>query len=304
MPGNFLDMRTLLVVAAAGHVVMVLGLSYLRKAGRTHPGFVYWILGAAAAAVGFGLLALRGLAGLWLTVAVANGLIMGGAALLCHGVAVFAEQRSRPWAMAALWVAGMAALCWFLWVRPEVNARIVIVTGVLGSYYLAAGWTARDGLGAVLQQPNRLVSLALAMLIAFAALRIVATLGWQTHLADFMRAGLVQGLATIFYITANLMLIMGLAIANHQRVDLKLRRAERELASLEGFLPVCAGCKSVRDEDGRWHSMESYIQHNSEAKVTSCLCEGCLKKLYPEVADKVLDRVRGDKDHPTHECKP
>ncbi len=55
-----------------------------------------------------------------------------------------------------------------------------------------------------------------------------------------------------------------------------------KIRHLEGFLPICASCKKIRDNNGRWNQMESYIKDHSEAEFSHSICPECAKKLYPE----------------------
>jgi hypothetical protein len=50
---------------------------------------------------------------------------------------------------------------------------------------------------------------------------------------------------------------------------------------LSGFIPICASCKNIRDEDGVWHQIETYVQKRTEARFSHGICPVCLKKLYP-----------------------
>ena len=52
---------------------------------------------------------------------------------------------------------------------------------------------------------------------------------------------------------------------------------------LEGILPVCASCKKIRDENGQWHAIESYIHDKSAARFSHGICPECKKILYPEL---------------------
>jgi len=47
-------------------------------------------------------------------------------------------------------------------------------------------------------------------------------------------------------------------------------------------MPICAGCKRIRDDKGYWHQVEAYISDHSEAAFSHGLCAECLAKLYPE----------------------
>jgi PAS domain S-box-containing protein len=60
-----------------------------------------------------------------------------------------------------------------------------------------------------------------------------------------------------------------------------LRAKENEVKILRGLLPICASCKEIRDDQGYWHSIESYIHEHSEAEFSHGICPKCLKKLYP-----------------------
>ncbi len=51
---------------------------------------------------------------------------------------------------------------------------------------------------------------------------------------------------------------------------------------LEGFLPVCSFCKSIRvNED--WIPIEDFISKRSEAVFSHGLCPECAEKHYPEL---------------------
>lgn len=52
-----------------------------------------------------------------------------------------------------------------------------------------------------------------------------------------------------------------------------------EIQYLEGFLLVCAWCKRIRDEQGEWEQMETYIHRHSEAVFSHGICPDCEKKL-------------------------
>jgi hypothetical protein len=64
-----------------------------------------------------------------------------------------------------------------------------------------------------------------------------------------------------------------------QRVD----AAVAKVKVLSGLMPVCAGCKKVRNDRGYWQQIEAYIAEHSETEVSHSLCPECVKKLYPDV---------------------
>ena len=52
---------------------------------------------------------------------------------------------------------------------------------------------------------------------------------------------------------------------------------------LSGFIPICASCKNIRDEEWVWHQLETYVQKRTNAKFSHSLCPACAKKLYPDL---------------------
>jgi DNA-binding response OmpR family regulator len=58
-----------------------------------------------------------------------------------------------------------------------------------------------------------------------------------------------------------------------------LDQAHEEIRTLSGMLPMCAGCKKIRDEqNGQWEPLEKYLTDHSEAKVSHGMCPDCQKK--------------------------
>jgi PAS domain S-box-containing protein len=58
---------------------------------------------------------------------------------------------------------------------------------------------------------------------------------------------------------------------------------EAENEMLRGLLPICAGCKKIRDENGTWWHVEEYVAMHSEADFSHTICPPCRKRIYPEI---------------------
>lgn len=59
----------------------------------------------------------------------------------------------------------------------------------------------------------------------------------------------------------------------------------REVRTLRGLLPICAGCKQIRDEGGEWQPVEEFVRQRTHAEFSHGLCPACVAKWYPEFAD-------------------
>ncbi len=66
------------------------------------------------------------------------------------------------------------------------------------------------------------------------------------------------------------------------RLIQELTDALRRVKTLSGLLPICASCKKIRNDDGYWEQVETYIKSRSNAEFTHGICPGCVKELYPE----------------------
>jgi PAS domain S-box-containing protein len=72
------------------------------------------------------------------------------------------------------------------------------------------------------------------------------------------------------------------AEAEREKLIVELQEAPSNVKALSGLLPICASCKKIRDDNGYWTQIESYITSHSEADFSHGLCPECTKQLYPE----------------------
>jgi hypothetical protein len=85
---------------------------------------------------------------------------------------------------------------------------------------------------------------------------------------------------------------LGFAVLVAQTVK-QTRALAKEVQTLEGLLPICSYCKRIRSENNSWEQLESYISEHSEARFSHGLCEDCLHKHYPQLAEKMKDFGEG-----------
>ncbi len=62
----------------------------------------------------------------------------------------------------------------------------------------------------------------------------------------------------------------------------ELQEALENVTTLSGLLPICAGCKKIRNDQGYWQQVEGYIMEHSAARFTHGLCPDCIQKMYSE----------------------
>lgn len=59
-------------------------------------------------------------------------------------------------------------------------------------------------------------------------------------------------------------------------------RLLKQIQVLQALLPVCSGCKRIRDDDGKWWPLEAYIREHTDSDFTHTICPDCKDVLYPE----------------------
>ena len=57
---------------------------------------------------------------------------------------------------------------------------------------------------------------------------------------------------------------------------------QREIRRLNEMLPICSFCKRIRDKNGKWHSLESYLNREADIDFSHGICPECGKKHYPD----------------------
>ena len=71
-------------------------------------------------------------------------------------------------------------------------------------------------------------------------------------------------------------------VAVRQEREHALTQALRTIDVLSGLLAMCASCKRIRDDDGRWEPVESYLLRHGDVSVSHGLCPACVTRLYPD----------------------
>lgn len=115
------------------------------------------------------------------------------------------------------------------------------------------------------------------------------------------------------YQAERLELNQGLVETNQQ-----LSQALSEVKTLRGFIPICSKCKRIRDDQGYWDQVESYISRHSDAIFSHGVCPDCAEDLRGELrtrtgkphrrireTDRVwLERVQELLERPEHRANP
>jgi len=104
--------------------------------------------------------------------------------------------------------------------------------------------------------------------------------------ALWKQAGSIPILVAMTTIRGAVIVAMALWFA---RLSEHERELHRHVQTLEGLLPICSFCKSIRNESGEWMRLEAFISERSEAQFSHGFCPSCWKTHYPELGDAPPD---------------
>jgi len=216
-----LDVRTMILVQVVSNLLLAVGLLLVRRRGLSSREITFWMYGNAAAALGWLLLALRGIVPNFVSVVIGNTLIMCMLVLWYRAIAEFRGLRPNlilPYAL--------AALCFVsLWAVLDADVRWrVVVASAYGSVLLALNaWLL------VVDLPPARRGLHVATAAVFALCAVVAT--WRTiHSAtvgvslDLFTPNLVQSLSFASFYLGSVGVSFCFILLTKERADEELMR--------------------------------------------------------------------------------
>ncbi len=143
-------------------------------------------------------------------------------------------------------------------------------------------------------------------LLMLGGIMVLARAMWSVSESHF-HAFLDSPVQAVFFISVIILQLgenISFIMLNNERVETELVKAEAglrktvkeleralaEIKTLSGFLPICANCKKIRDDNGYWRAVEQFIEEHSQAQFSHAICPNCLAELYPEFAGRILSK--------------
>ena len=178
------------------------------------------------------------------------------------------QALARPWwllppgRLHPLWWVGIAGL--LLWVDYITGPKTQFPVAYIIPVTLAAWYSGRWP--------------ALALAVAMPLVHVVFSVAvWKQPVSmTLLATTMIRGAVVIT------MALWFARLSEHER---ELRR---HVQTLEGLLPICSFCKSIRNESGEWKRLETFISERSEAQFSHGFCPSCWKTHYPELGDAPL----------------
>jgi hypothetical protein len=171
------------------------------------------------------------------------------------------EESTRPW-----WMLPPGHINSLWWVG--VGALLIVLTYILGpETQFPAVSVLPVSLAAWYSGPRPAVAMAV-IVTAANVLFMVVLWSHSTMFTTRVVETVVRG---------TVIAIMGLWFA---RLSEHERQLHRYVVKLEGLLPICSFCKSIRNQAGDWEHLEAFISERSEAEFSHGCCPRCAETHY------------------------
>ena len=85
------------------------------------------------------------------------------------------------------------------------------------------------------------------------------------------------------------------SVVERENLIRDLQAALANVKTLRKLLPICAGCKKIRDDAGYWQSVEGYMLQHADVRFSHGLCPDCLRECYAELDDDLAPPPSGSR---------
>jgi hypothetical protein len=93
-----------------------------------------------------------------------------------------------------------------------------------------------------------------------------------------VQAGDWWTLSRALWAVAGLAVLLALGLVWNVRLRHRASRNLAQVRVLSGLLPICAWCKKIRDDNGYWNQVETYIRERTEADFSHGICPDCVAR--------------------------
>lgn len=115
---------------------------------------------------------------------------------------------------------------------------------------------------------------------------------WVEITAKFVEepSSLIKIVGVTRDITARKTAELRLEKQNRKLIELvaEKERLLSEIKVLRGLLPICSGCKRIRDDHNKWWPIDAYVREHTDTDFTHTICPDCEDVLYPDLGRKKL----------------
>lgn len=230
---------------------------------------------------------------------IANLIMIGAMFLMYRGTRMFFNLENKLIHQFAGFATFITVMVIFTFIKPDVIVRIISFS-LIGSFF-----TFKELILFVRSKQTDFLSSSMiiiskGVIVLVLMLRIIPALSLLPH-SSYLEIGNPDSIILLAVLTSTTSYTIGYLLLISYRLQQKqadlvseknqlledvskrnreLEKAQAELQTLSGLLPICSHCKKIRDEEGYWKRIESYIEEHTKAQFSHGLCENCADELY------------------------
>lgn len=274
----YLDMRSLFFMASFIGLVLSLCMLYVSSTRRVYPGFHCWTAASFLYFLGNILTGLRDVLPVFISIILSNFLFISVFLLVPCGLSHFADNKFPLRSYLTALIIFLAPFFYFTYVTPSIIARIIIISAVVSICGFYSMTLFRRRVVPILKRSNFLFQASLLTITLWSIVRGIFTIWMEGRVESYLLSSSIQGISIIIYCTGFVSGCFSFFIINFQMLELEHSNVSAELQSVKDFIPICAYCKKIRDDQGYWDQIEAYLVSHSDVAFSHSICPDCFAK--------------------------
>lgn len=282
---SHLDIPTIGLLSSILSLLFAVTMVFVYKTTKTYPGFRSWTIGFLFSCIGMVLFSLRCVIPEEYPLFIGNLFITCFYMMIDHGVREFVGRKGHLWYRfyLPLLLLQTAGLLFFTYLFPNTPLRLLFHELIIICVFANLFYQTVRYVKPLLKNRCNLLPVATLLYIFILAFHGFYSVFNEPNDFDIIAKSTVQGMVFAGFVVAKTLLAMSLLILTAQRFASDLMETQHKVVTLEGLLPVCSHCKKIRDDNGYWDDVDTYLDHHSDIRISHGLCPDCHDELYPDL---------------------
>ncbi|MBF0409042.1 MAG: response regulator [Candidatus Riflebacteria bacterium] len=226
-----IDMRTVILLSFVTQIIFTLFLFQMWRQNRSRfDGMIFWVIDFVFQTSGLALLALRGVIPDWISIFVANMLILSGAIFIYIGLERFVEKAGSQIHNLILFILFTCTLYYYTFIQSDWQLRTLVFSAALFAVTFQTMWLLLRRVEAGLRSLTFWVGLVFAGFSIISGIRILEYFLRRSEITDFFHAGLFNALMIVFYQMLTILLTYTLILMVNNRLLINLSTQEEKFA--------------------------------------------------------------------------
>jgi len=228
MPLSFLDIHTLMLVLTLASALLGAMLLLIWATQKTYPGFGRWAVGTCLISLSIPLLIMRGIIPDFLSIILADTLLLTAQALILEGVRSFRDVPQHPKWDAAFIIIPLLSFLYYTYVEPNLSMRIIIYSFFSAILLGLSAWELMRKPPTLSRFQLLFTGLVLAISSFIMLIRTIATIITHPY-HDFFAPHISQSLTFLLMLLFGILWPFGFVMLNNRRLEQDLMAAQDEL---------------------------------------------------------------------------